>query len=273
MARVRVHQHVNPHSPYYRQTPDTINLSAVFADPALPLHIDIGCARGRFILGMAEIDPAGNYLGIEIREPLVSEANRLASEAGLTNLHYVFCNAMLFLDRLLADIPDSSVHAITIQFPDPWFKKRHAKRRMVNSELVMTVADKIAEEGRIFVQTDIEFLAVEMFELFRADERLMELKDSGNPFPIKTEREKAVEDKNGPVFRAMFVKDPDYELNRPLDKRYVVAGLVMMIVSLPIAVVIDNQYLKYFLGLCFLTSFLVMTKKEKKLSISKSSLS
>jgi hypothetical protein len=54
------------------------------------------------------------------------------------------------------------------------------------------------------VQTDIEFLAEEMFELFRADENLREMKIAENPFPVKTEREAAVEEKNLPVFRAIF---------------------------------------------------------------------
>jgi tRNA (guanine-N7-)-methyltransferase len=68
------------------------------------------------------------------------------------------------------------------------------------------VIDKLAAKGRIFVQTDIEFLADEMFELFRSDKRLREVTIKENPFPVKTEREKAVEDKKLPVYRAMFQK-------------------------------------------------------------------
>ena len=206
MARVRVHQHVNPLAPYYRQAPKPVDLENVFAEPTLPLLIDLGCARGRFVLRMAQAEPSWNYLGVEIREPLVDEANRIAAERELTNLHYVFCNAMLWLDRLLRDIPAGRLQMVTIQFPDPWFKKKHAKRRMVNPELIDAVMEKLASGGRIFVQTDIEFLAEEMFELFRSDGRLRELAVGENPLPVKTEREKAVEDKNLPVFRAMFQK-------------------------------------------------------------------
>ncbi|MEJ7847323.1 MAG: tRNA (guanosine(46)-N7)-methyltransferase TrmB [Pyrinomonadaceae bacterium] len=204
MARVRVHQHVNPLSPYYRQTPEPIDLEKEFADASLPLHLDIGCARGRFILWMAMAEPNWNFLGVEIREPLVDEANRIAAEEKLTNVHYAFANAMLFLDELLKNIPDGHLQVVTIQFPDPWFKKRHAKRRMVNKELVDAVVEKLAVSGQIFVQTDIEFLAEEMFELFRQDERLSEMKIEGNPFSVKTEREVAVEDKELPVYRAIF---------------------------------------------------------------------
>ncbi len=206
MARVRVHQHVNPLSPYYRQEPTPFDVSA-FADPTLPLHLDIGCARGRFILRMAAERPGWNYLGVEIREPLVDEANLIAEEAGLKNLRYQFANAMLWLERLLSDIPEGSLQMVTIQFPDPWFKNRHAKRRMVNAELVEAVVKKLATGGKILVQTDIEFLADEMFELFRADSNLIETPIDHNPFPVRTEREKAVEDKELPVYRSLFVKN------------------------------------------------------------------
>lgn len=204
MPRVRVHQHVNPLSPYYRQAPKPVDIETMFADPERPLLLDIGCARGRFLLRMAEAEPKWNYLGVEIREPLVNEANRLAAEAGLTNVHYAFCNAMLWLDRLLEGIPDGVLQNVTIQFPDPWFKKKHAKRRMVNEEMVETIARHLAPGGRVFVQTDIEFLADEMFTIFRNDDRFVETQTEANPFPVKTEREKAVEDKDLPVYRRLW---------------------------------------------------------------------
>ena len=211
MARVRVHQHVNPLAPYYRQAPKPVEIEGVFADPSKPLLLDVGCARGRFLLRMASTQPAWNYLGVEIREPLVDEANRLADEAGLDNLHYQFCNAMLWLDRLLESIPTGMLQAVTIQFPDPWFKKKHAKRRMVNPEMIDTIAARLATAGRVFVQTDIEFLADEMFTLFRGDGRFGEVSTEENPFPVKTEREKAVEDKGLPVYRAAFVLEKNEE--------------------------------------------------------------
>ena len=175
-------------------------------NPELPLHLDIGCARGRFILKMAEIDSEQNFLGVEIREPLVAEASRLAREANLTNLHYEFCNAMNEFDKLLEKLPEEIIQTVTIQFPDPWFKKKHAKRRMVNLVLVATIVNHLAQNGRIFIQTDIEFLANEMFGFFRSCENLREILIKENPFEVKTEREKAVEEKNMLIYRAMFEK-------------------------------------------------------------------
>jgi len=153
---------------------------------------------------MAQAKPDWNFLGVEIREPLVTEANEIAAEAGLTNLRYEFCNAMIWLDALLTNILAGALQTVTIQFPDPWFKKRHAKRRMVTPEMVASIAKHLSPGGKVFVQTDIEFLAKEMFALFGVPDELETQPVEANPFPIRTEREKAVEDKGLPVYRCLF---------------------------------------------------------------------
>ncbi|MDQ3712601.1 MAG: tRNA (guanosine(46)-N7)-methyltransferase TrmB [Acidobacteriota bacterium] len=206
MPRVRVHQHVNPLAPFYRFTPKPLQIEQVFADSDLPLHLDIGSARGRFLLKMAEIEPNQNFLGVEIRQPLVEEANRIKEEENLTNLHYEFCNATYSLDKLLEPLPADVLQTVTIQFPDPWYKKKHAKRRLIKNNLVETIAGHLRMAGIIFIQTDVDFLAEEMFELFRQNAHLCQIEITENPFPIKTEREMAVEEKGLPIYRAMFEK-------------------------------------------------------------------
>lgn len=204
MPRVRIHQHVNPLAPFYRFEPQPVELENIFANPALPLHLDIGSARGRFLLKMAEFEPERNFLGVEIREPLVTEANRLAAEKNLINLHYEFCNASFALDKFLENLPEGVLETVTIQFPDPWYKKKHAKRRMVNRKIVETIIRHLAVSGRIFIQTDVDFLAEEMFVVFRENGNLREIETNENPFPVKTERETAVEEKGLPVYRKIF---------------------------------------------------------------------
>jgi tRNA (guanine-N7-)-methyltransferase len=203
--RIRVHQHVNPLAPYFRFTPQPIDIEKVFAHPALPIHLDIGSGRGKFLLEMAEKNPPINFLGVEIREPLVVEANQIKKELGLQNLHYEFINATYSLDVFLSDIPP--IETITIQFADPWYKKKHAKRRMVDLRLAKTAADKLALNGRVFIQTDVEFLAEEMFGIFRQIDCLQEVEVIENPFGVKTEREKAVEARQLPIYRKMYVKN------------------------------------------------------------------
>jgi tRNA (guanine-N7-)-methyltransferase len=202
--RVRVHQHVNPLSPYYCFVPQPFEIENVFANPDMPLLLDIGSARGRFLLKMAEVERQRNFLGVEIREPLVAEANRLAEEKNLTNLRYEFCNASFALDKLLANLPANLLETVTIQFPDPWFKRKHAKRRLITGDLVKTVVGHLKTSGTVFIQTDVDFLAEEMFAVFRENVDLNEIEIAENPFPVKTERENAVEEKSLPIYRRIF---------------------------------------------------------------------
>ncbi|MEZ5347248.1 MAG: tRNA (guanosine(46)-N7)-methyltransferase TrmB [Pyrinomonadaceae bacterium] len=207
MARVRVHQHVNPLAKYYRELPiEPLDPAKVFEDSSLPLHLDIGCGRGRFLLEMSEANKDRNFLGIEIREPLVIEANEIRDSRNLGNLHYEFCNATIDLNVLLRELPKGVLQFVSIQFPDPWFKKRHSKRRMVKDKLVETISDHISADGSILIQTDVEFLAREMFQLFE-EAGFEKLPINENPLEIKTEREKSVLNRNLPVYLAVFKKE------------------------------------------------------------------
>lgn len=203
MARVRVHQHVNPLADFYQNIPvEPVKTEESFASPDNNLHIDIGCGRGRFLLKQAAENTDLNYIGLEIRKPLVDEANQLAEERALKNIKYIFCNAPLDLGVILEQVPSKKLELFSIQFPDPWFKKRHAKRRMVNSALVELIKNNSAENTQVFVQTDIEELFEEMTSLFSEAGFSKELLDE-NIFGLKTEREISVENRNLPVFRSI----------------------------------------------------------------------
>jgi tRNA (guanine-N7-)-methyltransferase len=206
MPRVRVHQHVNPLAPRFQALSPAIDLKKVFAEPSQPLHLDIGCARGRFLLKMAQIGSRWNFLGLEIREPLVGEANRIKDEKSLSNLHYEYCNATISLGNVLKDLEPGILQMVTIQFPDPWFKKKHFKRRMVKSGLINDIALHLAPGGKVFVQSDVAEVAEEICGFFGESPEFKLLRNKKNPFPIKTEREAAVEERGLPVYRAMFAR-------------------------------------------------------------------
>ncbi|MEH2296953.1 tRNA (guanosine(46)-N7)-methyltransferase TrmB [Nostoc sp.] len=217
MAAVRVRQHVNPLGKKYQTPPSPLDWEKIYAKPNQPLHLDIGCAKGQFLMNMAKIEPNWNYLGLEIREPLVGEANKLRSELALTNLHYLFCNVNNSLRRqspthasLLSSLPPESLQRVTIQFPDPWFKTRHAKRRVVQPELVADLANYLAVGGVVFLQSDMEFVAVEMRDRFAENPAFQRVGTeewlAENPLPVPTEREISTQKKGEPVYRALFVK-------------------------------------------------------------------
>jgi tRNA (guanine-N7-)-methyltransferase len=182
----------------------------VYDDLSLPIHLDLGCARGKFLLEMAQIEPKTNFLGVEIREPLVREANNKRDELGLTNLDYWFSNINIDLKELLLSLPSNKLQWVTIQFPDPWFKKRHRKRRVVQPELVNVFAQYLSSEAKVFLQSDVKMVAEEMGNLFRENPNFRQTHSEDwlttNPFAIATEREKATIAKGEPVYRLLFAR-------------------------------------------------------------------
>jgi tRNA (guanine-N7-)-methyltransferase len=208
LSLVRVRQHVNPLSEKYQQPAEPPDWAQVFDRPQ-PLHLDIGCARGSFLLEMAQQMTDWNFLGLEIRETLVNQANQVRAELGLANLHYLFCNANTSLQPLLESLPPGTLHQASIQFPDPWFKKRHQKRRVVQAEVVEQLAEFLIPGGRVLLQSDVEAVAIDMCDRFqshpgftRSDSQWLPT----NPLPVATERELFTLAKGEPVYRAVFIK-------------------------------------------------------------------
>ena len=207
---IRIRQHVNPLSRKFQQPIEVPNWQEIYAQSDRPWHLDIGCARGNFLLEMAQLAPETNFLGIEIRRPLVIEANRLRDQLGLTNLHYLFGNINSSASVLFKSLPANTLETISIQFPDPWFKKRHHKRRVVQPELVDILVNHLVEGGKVFLQSDIKEVAREMRDRFAANPLLTQQHSETwldhNPLPVPTERELYVLGDNLPVYRVLFQK-------------------------------------------------------------------
>ena len=209
MPIVRVREHVNPLSRKYATPIQPPDWGQVYADLSQPLHLDIGCGKGRFSLQMAQIKPGWNFLGLEIREPLVEQAIGWRDELRLTNLHYLFCNANNSLSPLLASLPMGSLQRVSIQFPDPWFKRKHQKRRVVQPEIVAAVATYLAKGGELFVQSDVLEVEQEMVDRF-ADHAAFVRQGQGwlseNPLAVATEREISTLERGEAVYRALFIR-------------------------------------------------------------------
>jgi len=183
----RVRQHVNPLSLRYQVPIAPIPWEEIFPHPDHPFHVDIGCGAGRFVLHLAQRHPDWNVVGLEIRKPLVDRANVWRQEQGLNNAYFVFTNATIHLSTLFAP---QSIQRLTIQFPDPWFKKRHHKRRVIQPQVVEILATCLCPGAFIFVQSDVAEVALQIADLFAnhpgftPPQSLQE-----NPFGIPTERE------------------------------------------------------------------------------------
>ncbi|MEO1352691.1 MAG: tRNA (guanosine(46)-N7)-methyltransferase TrmB [Cyanobacteria bacterium J06635_15] len=207
MAAVRVRQHVNPLSDKYRFLVEPPDWATVYGQLARPLHLDIGCGRGRFLFQMAEQQPAWNYLGLEIRQPLVTQALAHRDNNALANVHFIFCNVNTTLTALFANWPNCPLQRVSIQFPDPWFKKRHQKRRVVQPELVAELVTLMPLGSEVVLQSDVESVAVDMSDRFNEHPRFQRRSqhwEPESPFPAMTEREIMTLENRLPVFRSVF---------------------------------------------------------------------
>ncbi|MGD1908695.1 MAG: tRNA (guanosine(46)-N7)-methyltransferase TrmB [Leptolyngbyaceae cyanobacterium] len=207
---VRVRHHVNPLSNKYQGTVEPPDWSQIYTQPHLPLHLDIGSAKGYFLNRMARHCPNWNFLGVEIRQPLVDDCLRRRDAAQQDNLHFIFCNANTALKDVLTSLPAGRLRRVSIQFPDPWFKKRHQKRRVVQPELVALLAETLPQGGEVVLQSDVLEVAAAMVDCFAESPQFQRAGDRWlpeSPFSAQTEREELTLGKGLPVYRAIFQRD------------------------------------------------------------------
>jgi tRNA (guanine-N7-)-methyltransferase len=214
---------------------------AVFADPSLPLLLDIGCAKGRFLAELARSTVfsashgAHNFLGVELFAPLVRAANAARDAASLRNLHYLAGAA----ETVLPTLPSGCrLQRATVQFPDPW-QADQAARRVLSAALLTWLAAALPPGGELFLVSDVPHMARHMrtdalahgggalFALHAAhqesgaarawgeaepgDAEAHEAPPEGGwlrvrPYGVPTERDKVCEAKWRPVFRTLLVR-------------------------------------------------------------------
>lgn len=118
-----------------------------------PVQVEVGSGKGRFLIRAAEADGATNWVGLETRWGTLALAVRRIVARGLDNALCIRCDAMHVV-RVL--IPEGSVAAFHVYYPDPWWKKRHRKRRVFNATFVADLARGLAPGGQLRVSTDVE---------------------------------------------------------------------------------------------------------------------
>ena len=237
---------------------------APFDDPSRPLHIDIGCAKGRFIAALARDGArraaagsngarAWNYLGLEIRPALAVAANEQHCWTGTPPhaadgesmrgvLHYVACNVDVALSapglkrcsgndgppssdapsgHLLSRMPSGVLQRVSLQFPTPWRKRKHRRRRILQKRLVAAVAALMPQHAEFYVSSDIVDVALDMCALIEESGKFVAhptaargaVAISGRcwlarcPFPVLSEREYCCEETGVRVYRETYVRN------------------------------------------------------------------
>jgi tRNA (guanine-N7-)-methyltransferase len=152
-----------------------VDFAAAFGRAA-PLVVEIGFGMGGTTATMAATAPEIDFLGIEVHPPGVGALLQRIDEAGLTNVRIVQHDAVEVLESMIAP---GSLAAVHVFFPDPWHKKRHHKRRLIQPTLVGLLASRLAPGGRLHCATDWQPYAEQMLEVLSAQPALVNTAGNG----------------------------------------------------------------------------------------------
>ncbi|TVS13698.1 MAG: tRNA (guanosine(46)-N7)-methyltransferase TrmB [Wenzhouxiangella sp.] len=136
--------------PRYGVEESRADVRAAFPGPA-PLVVEVGFGNGEALVAMAASEPQRNFLGIEVHEPGVGRALRAIEDAGLDNVRVAMRDAVEVFDR---QVRPGSLEQVRMYFPDPWPKKRHHKRRIVQAGFVERLGNAIGPGGLLHLATD-----------------------------------------------------------------------------------------------------------------------
>lgn len=215
----KVRQHTNPLSLNNTQP---LNLTKDWYEQAFThklnaLLIDIGCAKGIWTSDYAEMNPDKNVLGLELRSSMAEYCIERKNIRKIQNLCYLKANANVHLQSVLSQLQVSKIpiYMLTIQFPDPHFKKRHKKRRVVTAKLMSDISPLLDAGTRLFVQSDIKDVCEDMVNIIQdslyfdsfSGYNAQNLESNLSPFCIQTEREKDTIKKGQNVYRMLFVRN------------------------------------------------------------------
>jgi tRNA (guanine-N7-)-methyltransferase len=184
-----------------------IDLFDLLGDRNSDRELEVGFGRARFLLARAEREPRVRLLGIETRRKWVHRAAERARRRELSNVVVRCGDAREALSRMR---PDASLARIFVNFPDPWWKARHAKRLVIGEGMPGQIARLLVDGGELFVQTDVEFRADTYREALGACPDLRPANGDGtlegNPYGARSSREIRCEELGLPIHRLLFVR-------------------------------------------------------------------
>jgi tRNA (guanine-N7-)-methyltransferase len=191
----------------FEQLPKPWDVSVLFGR-AVPLEIEVGTGKGLFLRNAASGHPEIDFLGIEIAHKYAKFAAAGLAKAGLTNARVVSGDGLRIFAEL---IPEASLAAVHVYFPDPWWKKRHRKRRVMNETFARHVERALVPGGTLHFWTDVEEYFQVTLEMLAASTRLLgpiAVPESAaeHDLAYRTHFERRMRLSNEPVYRAEFRK-------------------------------------------------------------------
>lgn len=209
----KIRQHVNPLSGHFLAARARPVERPPHLRPDCPVEVELGCADAEFSFARAAALPDALVVGLDIREPCLERNRVRAAEAGLANLVFGYVNLNVDIDQVF---PPGSVDRFHLLFPDPWVKKSHHKRRVIEPALVATLAAQLRPGGELHVASDVFDVALEIMATVE-DPALAELGLGnlagpwsfwrGNPFAEASRREQTTLRREQRVWRMRYVRE------------------------------------------------------------------
>lgn len=195
------------HLKSFDDLPNPWDDARLFARTA-PLEVEVGSGKGLFLHSAATANPDHNFLGIEIANKYARFAAARLAKHKLTNAVMVSGDAQRVFIELL---PDNSLAAVHVYFPDPWWKKRHHKRRIMNERFITQITRTLAPGGSLHFWTDVAERFAETIDLIRAHSRLIGPLAVAERAPqhdldYRTHFERRMRLAEKPIYRAEFCK-------------------------------------------------------------------
>ena len=128
------------------------------------IDVEIGFGRGKFLRKWALLNPDRQIVGVDVRQLIVRECQHKIQDEGISNIELVHSSGERFIEDLV--VPDQ-IQNVFVFHPDPWFKKRHLKRRLINPQFLQKLSSVMKVGGTCYISTDVEPLYHSMIETFQ----------------------------------------------------------------------------------------------------------
>lgn len=177
-----------------------LDFAPVFGRVA-PVELELGAGDGSFLVEYARLNPGRNFLGVERLLGRLRKIDRKARRTGLTNVRALRLEASYVLEWM---VPAGALAAVHVYFPDPWPKRRHWRRRLVNERFVEHARRALAPGGVVFLRTDEASYFAQMLEVFTAAAGFERVEEPADLLAVKTDFEREFNARGIPTNHAAF---------------------------------------------------------------------
>jgi len=196
----------SPRSRFYDDSEEN-RLRAALQSP-LPIELEIGSGKGLFLTREAQQTPDRFFIGLELATKYAKDAHAKLEKLGIPNACFIACDAVALMQQ---DIPSESLIAVHVYFPDPWWKSKHKKRRVLSDDTIRNIERALLPGGNLHFWTDV----LDYYE--EAVARICELTQLRGPFYVpepeathsmdyRTHFERRTRLNGLPVYRARYEK-------------------------------------------------------------------